>query len=249
MLPTCRLNRALTLLILSVLTVLCGQISSAKVIDKSTTIAGMTMHYKVVLPAGYDPARPYPAILAFPPGAQTMDMVISTLQRNWALEAQRRGYIVVIPAAPNQQLFSQDGARVFPEFLNQLLGDYRILDRKFHIGGMSNGGISAFQIAAAYPQYFWSVTVFPGYLQNPSPDRVDALAKLCINMHVGELDIGWLRTMEEQAEEFRARGIAVRLIIEKGQSHVIGTLMGEGAARLFDEIDNARQGCANSRTK
>jgi hypothetical protein len=32
--------------------------------------------------------------------------------------------------------------------------------------------------------------------------------------------------------------------VEKGQGHVMSTLMGEGASRLFEEIEAARQGCA-----
>jgi poly(3-hydroxybutyrate) depolymerase len=238
------IRRAVTLCVVAVLG---AGTAGAKVFDKTAAIAGLTMHYKVVLPADYDPAREYPAILAFPPGSQGMDMVMSTLQRNWALEAQRRGFIVVIPAAPEQHLFSEDGARVFPEFLNQLLSEYKIRDRKFHIAGMSNGGISAFNIAAANPQFFWSVTVFPGFLRDATPERIAALAGMCINMHAGELDPDWVNTMEDQAAAFRAKGFTVRMTVEKGQHHVIGTLTGDGAVRLFHEIEEARQGCAKSK--
>jgi poly(3-hydroxybutyrate) depolymerase len=222
----------------------CGQPAAAKVFDKDTTIDGLTVHYKVVLPTGYDPGKAYPAILAFPPGAQTMDMVMTTLLHNWAPEAQRRGYIVVIPAAPTQHLFSGDGARVFPEFLDQLLADYKIRDGKLHIAGMSNGGISAFHIAALYPRYFLSVTGFPGYLRDATPERLDALAGLCINMHAGELDPDWVEPMQKQAAAFRARGFTVRMTVEEGQYHVISTLTGDGAVRLFKEIEAAPKGCA-----
>jgi hypothetical protein len=34
------------------------------------------------------------------------------------------------------------------------------------------------------------------------------------------------------------------MTVEKGQSHVISTLTGEGAARLFQDIEDSRQGCA-----
>jgi predicted peptidase len=213
------------------------------VIDQDTTIAGMILHYKVVLPKDYNPNKTYPAVLAFPPGSQDMQMVMVTLMQNWAGEAQRRGYIVVIPAAPIGHLFVDEGARVFPKFLEQLLSEYKIRDGKFHIAGMSNGGRSAFHIAASYPQYFWSVTGFPGYLPDATPQRVAALANMCINMHVGELDSGWRQEMQQQAAEFRAKGMTVRLTVEKDQSHVISTLTGEGAARLFEEIEEARQGC------
>ncbi len=227
-------------MILAAILLLGTQAAAAKVVDKETTIAGMSLHYKVVLPKDYDPDKTYPAVLAFPPGDQSMLMVMTTLTGNWSLEAQRRGYIVVIPAAPSGHVFPRDGARVFPEFLDQLLTEYKIRDRKFHIAGMSNGGISAFHIAASYPQYFWSVTGFPGYLPDATAERVNALAKMCINMHVGEFDTGWLTTMEKQASELRAKGFTVKFTVEAGQSHVIGTLTGDGSARLFTGIE----GCA-----
>jgi poly(3-hydroxybutyrate) depolymerase len=229
---------------LATLALLLASQGAAKVLDQTTTIAGMTMHYKVVLPKEYDPDTAYPAVLAFPPGGQDMQMVTMTLVQNWAGEAQRRGYIVVIPAATLGHLFVDDGARVFPQFLEQLLADYKIRDGKFHIAGMSNGGRSAFHIAASYPKYFWSVTGFPGYLPDATPERVAAIRNLCINMHVGELDSGWRQQMQEQASEFRAKGMTVKYTVEPGQSHVIGSLTGEGSARLFEEIEAARQGCS-----
>lgn len=216
----------------------------AKVFDKDTAIAGMTVHYKLVLPKDYDPAKAYPAVLAFPPGTQTADMVMTTLERNFRGEAERRGYIVVIPAAPRGRLFYEEGAVVFPEFLTQLLAEYKIRDNKFHIAGMSNGGLSAFYIAASYPQYFLSVTGFPGYLPGATPEGLSALAKLCINMHVGEFDGAWLVAMNAQSDKLRAQGFTVRFTIEKDENHVLGTLMGEGAARLFNQFDEARKGCA-----
>jgi poly(3-hydroxybutyrate) depolymerase len=215
----------------------------AKAFDRSIDIAGVTVHYKVVLPKDYDASKTYPAVLAFPPGSQGPDMVMTTLTRNWQPEAERRGYIVFVPAAPNGQLFFEEGSRVFPGFMDKMLAEYKIRDNKFHVAGMSNGGISAFFVASAYPQYFWSVTGFPGYLADPTPARVNALAKMCINMHVGELDSGWVREMKDQAAQFRAKGFTVRFTIEKGESHVLGTLQGPGAARLFDQIEEARQGC------
>jgi poly(3-hydroxybutyrate) depolymerase len=222
-----------------------GPFAAAKIYDKSAEIGGTTVHYKLIVPKDYDAAKTYPAILAFPPGSQGMDMVMTTVQRNWAAEADKRGYIVIVPAAPGGQLFFEGGSRVFPGFIEQILKDYNIQDGKFHIAGMSNGGISAFHVAASYPQYFWTVTGFPGYLEGATPARITALAKMCINMHVGELDTGWREAMQDQAKELRAKGYTVSLIVEKGQSHVIGTLTGDGASRLFDEIEKGKRGCAN----
>ncbi|HYT07960.1 MAG TPA: hypothetical protein VEL77_09950, partial [Rugosimonospora sp.] len=52
---------------------LSGQLLRAEVLDKVADISGTKLQYKVVLPNGYDPAKAYPAILAFGGGPQTMD--------------------------------------------------------------------------------------------------------------------------------------------------------------------------------
>jgi len=219
--------------------------ASAAVLDKTASISGTTVHYKVVLPANYDAAKAYPAVLAFPPGGQDMEVVNATLNANYRIEAEKRGYIVVEPAAPNGVLFFEGSEKIFPAFLTKLLGDYKVIDNKFNVAGNSNGGLSAFLIASKYPQYFLSVTGFPGFLDEGTPQQMSALGKMCIHMFAGELDSGWPDEMREQAAKLRAAGYNVTFEIEKGQPHVIRTLTGPGAARLFDQFDAARHGtCA-----
>jgi poly(3-hydroxybutyrate) depolymerase len=220
------------------------QCASAEVLDKVKNVGGVSVHYKLILPNGYDSAKAYPAVLAFPGGPQTMSIVQGTVERNWRAQAERRGYIVVVPAAPDGDLFFEEGARVFPEFITKLMEDFKVEGGKFHIAGMSNGGLSAFHIAAMYPKYFLSVTGFPGYLIDPTAARVKALSGMCINMHAGELDPEWLSAMKQQSEQFRALGYQVRFTVEQGQPHILQTLAGEGAARLFNQFDEAKHGCA-----
>ena len=83
----------------------------ADLIELTKKVAGTTVHYKVVLPNGYDPGKTYPAILALGGGPQTMNTIDSILTRNFRAEAEKRGYIVVAPAAPDGQLFFEGGAR------------------------------------------------------------------------------------------------------------------------------------------
>src|SRR5215469_5534608 len=211
----------------------------AKAYDKAVEIDGTTVHYKIILPNSFDPAKTYPAILAFPPGSQTMDMVLTTLAQNWLPEADRFGYIVVVPAAPNGRSFTGAGATIFPEFIEQLLHEYKIRDKKFHIAGMSNGGRSAFHIAAMYPQYFLSITGLPGYLPDATPERIAAIARMCIYMYVGEFDTDWVQQVQQQASMFRTKGYSVRSSIEKGEGHVMRTLAGPGSARLYKGLDES----------
>jgi poly(3-hydroxybutyrate) depolymerase len=218
----------------------------AEQFEKTKKVGGTTVHYKVVLPNGYDPATAYPAILALGGGPQTMNTVDSVLSRNFRAEAERRGYVVIAPAAPDGQLFFEDGASIFPEFLKMIVADYKIQDNMFHIAGPSNGGIAAFHIAAANPQYFLSVTAFPGYMWEPSAAKLQAISKMCVFMYVGELDeYRWHDEMKNEAALLRARGTVARYTVEKGQPHRLETLAGTNAVRLFDGFEETKKGCRN----
>jgi len=219
--------------------------ASADVLDQTATINGMRVEYKVIRPRNFDPAKTYPAVLAFPPGDQSMDMVMVGVDYNYRAEAERRGYIVIEPAAPGGLSFVRGGDRIFPAFIEKLLADYKIEGNKFNGVGQSNGGRAVFKIASDYPQYFLSVTGFPGRLENATPAKLDALAKLCVHMYVGEYDDAWLGETRAQADTLRARGAKITFHLEKGQEHVLSTVANEGAARLFDQFDAARKGaCA-----
>jgi len=216
----------------------------AEVLEKTKKVAGTTVHYKVVLPTGYDAAKAYPAILALGGGPQTMNTVDSVLSRNFRSEAEKRGYIVVAPAAPDDQLFFEEGARIFPDFLKDILTEYKIQDGKFHIAGPSNGGIAAFHVAAANPQYFLSVTAFPGYMWEPSQAKLQAISKMCVFMYVGELDqYMWHDEMKKEAEFLRSKGTVATYTVEKGQPHRLETLAGANASRLFDGFEATKKGC------
>jgi poly(3-hydroxybutyrate) depolymerase len=216
----------------------------AEVLEKSKSVAGMTLDYKVVLPEGYDPVKTYPAVLVFGGGPQNMTTVDNTLNRNFRAEAEKRGYIVVAPAAPNGKLFFMGGERIIPEFLKMIFADYKIRDGKFHIAGASNGGIASLHVAAAHPEYFLSVTAFPGYMWEPSEEKLEAIENLCVYYYVGEHDpYRWHDEMEGEAEYLRSKGTLARYSVEKDQPHRIESLVGANAHRLFEGFEAAANGC------
>ena len=217
----------------------------AEVIDGAKKVAGMTVHYKVVLPNAYDPQKAYPGIIALGGGGQTMNTVDGILTRNFRAEAETRGYIVFALAAPEGRLFFEEGARIFPEFLKMVLADYKIQGGKFHVAGPSNGGISAFHVAAANPQYFLSITAFPGYMWEPSFEKLQAISKMCVFMYVGERDeYMWHGEMKREGEILRSYGTVARYTVEKDQPHRLDTLAGANAGRLFDGFEETKKGCS-----
>jgi poly(3-hydroxybutyrate) depolymerase len=222
-----------------------GMTATASEQEKTKKVGGVTVHYKVVLPDGFDATQTYPAILVFGGGPQTMDTVDRTLTRNFRAEAEKRGYIVVGVAAPDGDLFFEGGDRIFPEFLKSILADYKIQNGKFHIAGPSNGGIASMYVAAANPQYFISVTAFPGYMWDPSPAKLQAISKLCVFLYVGENDeYRWHGEMQHEVEFLRGKGTVARYTVEKGQPHGLATLAGANAHRLFEDFEETKKGCS-----
>jgi dienelactone hydrolase len=217
----------------------------AAVIDRTAKVDDTTVYYKVVLPNNFDPSKTYPGVLGFGGGSQDMSAVDRVIERYFRDQAEKRGYVVIVPATPSDLMYYQGGERnIFPDFLKQLLALYHIEDNKFHVAGPSVGGLTAFRVAALNPEYFLSVTAFPGYLREDTPDRLQAMTNLCVNMFVGENDpLGWQRYMQRQAAEFNEHGINAEYTVEAGQAHSLDTLAGPNAGRLFDLFAKAQNGC------
>jgi S-formylglutathione hydrolase FrmB len=219
-----------------------GGSAKAGIVEKTGTFNGIKVTYRVDLPNGYDPARAYPTILVFTGGGQTMDIVEQTLG-DWQSEAEKRGYIVISPAAPDGQLFFEGGDRIFPAFMDQMLRDYKVKGGKLFLAGHSNGGISAFHIAVRYPQYFVSVTGYPGLLYEDDLTKMENLKGLCIFLHVGERDRDWQKEMQQQARMFKQAGFQVQFDIEANQIHRLNVHTADLQNRLFAQLEQTASGC------
>jgi predicted esterase len=148
----------------------------------------------------------------------------------------------VSPAAPVGTLLYEDGAKIFPEFLDMVRRDYKPRGGRMHAAGYSNGGVTAFYVASTYPKYFWSVTGLPGLLRDSSDDNIEALESTCIDMWVGGNDAGWRDKMAKQVALFQRKGYTTRFRVMENQNHVL-SLDAMDLARLFDHLEAAANGC------
>ena len=148
-----RSSRALVVLTVLALAMLATPLH-ADVVERTTQAGGRNVRYKVVLPDGYEPARTYPGILVFGGGPQTMNVVDNVLNRNFRAEAEKRGYIVIAPAAPAGQLFFEDGARIFPDFLEI----ESVLINQSDVAAMGAGQTAITVTAAAIGNAFFDAT-------------------------------------------------------------------------------------------
>ena len=212
--------------------------ASAEMIEKSGRFGGLQVPYTVVLPDGYTPGRPYPVVLVFTGGAQQLRGAENTVNADWRAEAETRGYVVVSPGTPNGDLFFESADRIFPEFLDMIVREYQVPMGRLHVAGHSNGGLSAFHVAAAYPAYFATLTGYPGLLDGvDTARRLQGLQRLCLFMHVGSQDPEWMTAMLRQAEELKRQGFRIQFKVEHNQAHRLRAADINLSARLFDQIE------------
>ncbi|MHC5066818.1 MAG: nuclear transport factor 2 family protein [Planctomycetota bacterium] len=205
--------------------------------------AGGRLEYALVLPAGFDPERAYPLLLALPPGAQTREMVEASMRRYWGEQARRRNWIVVSPVAKDGQLFFRGGEAHIPTLLRHLRIQYRIDGNRMHLAGSSNGGRSAFRIATEHPYQFQSLVVLPGF---PPADRDRAslpdLSHLAIRMFAGEEDTRWVNAMQETLAELESLNMDVQAQVLTGEGHVPASLDGDVIMNLLVDLHVSEDG-------
>ena len=198
---------------------------------------GTPVWYAVAVPADYQPGKPYPVLLAMPPGEQTPSTVISAMKSYWEPEGTRRGYVVISPAAPFGRLFYRGSEKYVPGFLAAIAELYKV-DGKFHLAGVSSGGLSAFRVALENPELFQSMTVLPGIppLQREF-NQMDRLKGMRVSMYVGARDDQWRERSQRAAEELGLLGVDVHYEVVPNEGHIITTLMFENAALMFDRME------------
>lgn len=248
---------AALLIAASLIVAACGSSDPAETADASTASAimpsiepgavtggtvevdGVSIDYVVSTPADFVVGDEAPLLLAFPAGGQDLALTRSLVEGTYAPEAQRLGWVVVSPAAPDGELFFQGSERLVPGLLDWIETWMVPEGGAPHVAGISNGGISSFRFAALHPERVRSVTAFPGFPR--SEDDQAALAQLVdvpIRLYVGGTDTNWISPAEQATNTFEALGGDIELTIFEGEGHVMDST--RDGVLVFEQLESFR---------
>ncbi len=150
-------------------------------------------------------ARP---LLILMPGGSGEEDLARDLQYWLGEELMQRGYAVAIPVSPNQRSFRGENNALIPLLVDALQEDARIQQSKTLLAGISNGGMSALEIAAAMPSRYSGVVAVPALV--PQGLNVAALQGMPIYLRIGDQDeLTWMSRLEETARKLREGGAIV----------------------------------------
>lgn len=205
----------------------------------SVDIAGTEIEYVTSVPSAFELRSIAPVLLALPPGGQDIGLARRLVDNTYAAEAQRLGWVVVSPAAPDGQLFFDGGEQHLTGFLDWVETWVDPEGGAPHVAGVSNGGISAFRYAADNPQRARSIVTFPGFAR--SDDDRAALSELTdvpIRMFVGENDTSWVEAGERTADEVLSAGGDVELTVFPDEGHIMASTA--DGVLVFEQLESFR---------
>jgi hypothetical protein len=196
------------------------------------------LDYAVIFPETFNSDSGYPALLAFPPGEQTISQVQWGIDLYYIRQSIQRNWLVISPAAPGGIKFFEGSENYIPDLMEEIENRFNIEGGKYHLSGVSNGGVSAFRVAVQNYQKIQSLTVFPGVPLEQDKPFLDRLVDIPITMYVGALDDNDLiAEIDSTAKTLQELGVEVNFRQWANDGHVILSLTPD---HLFDIFDGYR---------
>lgn len=204
-----------------------------------TLADGRILTYTFVRPDDFSPDRVYPVVLALPGGPQTRPAVNAVLA---PLDgpARRRGWVIVSPEAIGNQHYFDGGEIHIPAVLDHVRSWCRVEADRFHLAGVSNGGVSAFRLAILQPERYLSLLAYPGFPPQQSDfDHLGNLKNIPIRMFVGSDDaVSWTDVARKTQAAAKKLGLDFELTIVPREPHIIASLTGD---RILDILEKFRK--------
>lgn len=119
---------------------------------------GMERTYHVIVPKQYDPDKKVPLVIAMHGGGGTGEGFVDFVPGQFQREADRRGWLVVLPDGVNKgwvdgrdatadERRGVDDVAFLGAMLDQLQADYAIDEKRIYSTGISNGGFMSIRLA------------------------------------------------------------------------------------------------------
>lgn len=183
-----------------------------------------------------------PVLLALPPGAQNQDMVAAGHRLYWKEEAERLGWTVISPIAPEGEMLGGVNLQRVMDLVDHVEKTYDVEYGRVHLAGVSNGGRTGLQLALRHADRFASLSLLPGMQEGLDETELIALARLPLAMYVGGDDVGWVGPMKTMAAELKKLGYPpARFTVFEGEGHTPKTL---GGTTLFHTLESFRVSAA-----
>ena len=187
---------------------------------------GTDLPFSVDLPVGYDPAKPFPVLVAPGPGKKIEDNWGGLF---WGEDTAQRGWIAVESPA----LLLADPINANLQLLDEVARRYKIEGNQFHLVAYDQSAPPAFAVAITAPQRIRSLWVMPGFPVGTKDDGLARLKGVKVCFVVGDKDPFWYQETQTAYSKLQSLGVETYLEVIQGGGHLLQEMFGgEFAERL-----------------
>tara|TARA_B100001939_G_scaffold74470_2_gene62505 strand:- start:1335 stop:1961 length:627 start_codon:yes stop_codon:yes gene_type:complete len=131
-----------------------------------------------------------------------------------------RGWMVAVPVSPNNRAFRGDeNNHKVEQLITELQKRDEVANGKVLLAGISNGGMSALEIARRNPANYMGVAAVPALATSVVDNRV--LAGFPVYLRIGGADqLGWAERFDETAEALTEAGVDLDAAILDSAPHM-----------------------------
>ena len=131
-----------------------------------------------------------------------------------------RGYVVAVPISPNNRAFrGEENNQKVEQLIVELQQRDYIAEGKVLLAGISNGGMSALEIARRNPQNYFGVAAVPALATSVVDNR--RLAGFPVYLRIGGADqLGWANRFEETVDALTEAGVDLDAAILDSAPHM-----------------------------
>lgn len=186
--------------------------------ERITLADGTVLNVFIVEPASGTPT-PHP--LAIVMGGGPGNASISADTSRWLGSGfAQRGWYVAVPISPNNRSFrGAENNALIEALIVALQARPMVAPGKALLAGVSNGGMSALEIARRNPASYYGVAAVPA-LSNASTGN-DSLRDFPVYLRIGGEDqLGWADNFEETVTSLTSAGVALDADILEGAPHM-----------------------------
>lgn len=159
---------------------------------------------------------PFPLAVVMGGGAGNGRIASGTFE-GLGSEFAGHGWAVAVPVSPDGQSFWDDNAEKVRQLIALLKDREDVADGPALLAGISNGGISALEIASNHPGEYLGVVAVPALATDSS---VRALKDFPVYLRIGSEDqLGWANRYEATVSAMNRAGVRLDEQLVQGAGH------------------------------
>jgi len=186
--------------------------------------------FSVYLPVGYDPARPYPVLVAPGQGKKIKDNWGGLF---WGEDTSQRGWIAVESPA----LLLEDPIGATGQLFDEIQRRYKVERAQFHLLAYGPSSAPAFGVSAVMPERIRSLWLLPGFPVGIKDEGLARMKPMKVCFIVGDADPYWYQESLVYYRKLKALGVDAYLEVVRGGSHLLPEMFG---GELAERLSNVR---------